>query len=69
MNIFIPHSTSNRGLNATSQAPQELGDSKKFLELRYTSGIYQKINPLQVQKGDRHNKRCRFSPTTGGEKP
>jgi transposase-like protein len=32
MNISTHHSTPNRGLSATSQAPQELGDSQKFLE-------------------------------------
>jgi len=42
MNISVPHSTSNRGLSATSQAPSELGDSKKFLEKRDASRLSQK---------------------------
>jgi hypothetical protein len=32
MNISVPHSTPNRGLNAASQALRELGDSQNFLE-------------------------------------
>ena len=42
MNISVPHSTSNRGLSATSQATRELGDSKEFLDNRDASRLSQK---------------------------
>lgn len=46
-------STLNGGLHATSQAPRELGDSKKFLEIRDASRIRKNINRLQQQNSDR----------------
>jgi hypothetical protein len=45
MNISVPHSTSNRGLSATSQAPQELEDSQKFLDKRDASRLSPEICP------------------------
>jgi hypothetical protein len=45
MNISVPHSTSNRGLSATSQAPRELEGSQKFLEIRDTSRLSPEICP------------------------
>ena len=41
MTFVSPDSTPNRGLRATSQAPQELGDSQKLLEIRDASRISQ----------------------------
>ena len=55
-------STSNGGLRATSQAPRELGDSKKFLQIRGASPVF--LNLLQLRKSDRHNQRWKNSPTT-----
>jgi len=40
MNISVPHSTPNQGLSATSQAPQELGNSQKFFNKRDASHLF-----------------------------
>jgi len=39
MSFSSDDSTPNRGLNATMQAPRELGDSQDFLETRVTPHI------------------------------
>jgi len=49
MNFSVPHSTPNRGLSATSQAPRELGDSQKFLEKRDVSP-YLQIKSIPVDE-------------------
>lgn len=57
MNFSVPHSTQNRGLSATSQAPRDLRDSKKFLEKRDVSPYLQiksvpveeRVNPKEIR--------------------
>jgi hypothetical protein len=53
MNISIHHSTPNRGLSATSQAPRELGDSQKFLEKCDASRLSQ-TSPVQGRENCPH---------------
>ena len=48
MNISVPHSTPNQGLSATSQATQELGDYKKFLDKRDASLLSPKSKQLKL---------------------
>jgi hypothetical protein len=45
MNIFVPHSTPNQGLSATSQAARELGDFQKNLEKRDASRLSSETCP------------------------
>jgi hypothetical protein len=48
MNFSVPHSTSNQGLSATSQATRELGDSQKFLDNRDASRLSQQSKQLTI---------------------